>query len=482
MKLFNRFTLWFSLLLVAAGGYAPAVFASTLANDPFVRGAIARENFEPGGKYHLFGSARGTIGDREGAISPSPIYHQHLGNLEMEKIGLQGTIKYNANFSNHGHEVHAPFDNHDERSDSDERGSVADGFTLYKLEWQGHEHHPADGYDGPQGGGYPAPKGARDEYTYRVSGIAERIKLNPQIATSDERSFSERLSDSWRNFGERGAAARQKISQRNSKLNDAGNAFETGNGLIEGVIYNPIGLLAEGTGLSSLIQQGLTEAQHASERGVIRYIAAKSTEEKFAAIDDIANADMNLDWTAEKFNNLVNENPNLAEGIELVFNAAVVRGGAKIAASTAKKTATIGKDVKRFAKSEDGSLPPPKKASRNTQKSDSKHKSSDNDVGAKNAAKAGAAGSAQTAKNAGKSNQQAVKSDGKSASSSTAGKAATSTEGSSSTPSVRIQQSGGGKFSSSLGIGSLSGAGSFAVGKFVPANGPTAVKGTESKK
>ncbi|MBP3220725.1 MAG: MafB family polymorphic toxin [Neisseriaceae bacterium] len=49
--------------------------------------------------------------------------------------------------------------------------------TAYSIEWTGDLKHPADGYDAPIGGGYPNPTGARDEYTYKVKGIADSVDI-----------------------------------------------------------------------------------------------------------------------------------------------------------------------------------------------------------------------------------------------------------------------------------------------------------------
>lgn len=48
--------------------------------------------------------------------------------------------------------------------------------------------HPADGYEGVQGGGYPPPTGARDEYNYDISGNARANYLVPEdTSTSGQR-------------------------------------------------------------------------------------------------------------------------------------------------------------------------------------------------------------------------------------------------------------------------------------------------------
>ncbi|HFC6260688.1 TPA: MafB family polymorphic toxin, partial [Neisseria meningitidis] len=97
-------------------------------------------HYEPGGKYHLFGNARGSVKNRVYAVQTFdatavgpilPITH--------ERTGFEGVIGYETHFSGHGHEVHSPFDNHDSRSTSDFSGGVDGGFTVYQLHRTGSE-------------------------------------------------------------------------------------------------------------------------------------------------------------------------------------------------------------------------------------------------------------------------------------------------------------------------------------------------------
>ncbi|MBW3880944.1 polymorphic toxin MafB class 1, partial [Neisseria meningitidis] len=109
--------------------------------------------------------------------------------------------------------------------------NVDEGFTVYRLNWEGHEHHPADAYDGPKGGNYPKPTGARDEYTYHVNGTARSIKLNP----TDTRSIRQRISDNYNNLGsnfsDRADEANRKMFEHNAKLDRWGNSMEFINGV-----------------------------------------------------------------------------------------------------------------------------------------------------------------------------------------------------------------------------------------------------------
>ncbi|MBF7691586.1 MafB family polymorphic toxin, partial [Acinetobacter sp. SCC474] len=176
------------------------VFAGSLTNDPFVQSSIDRSNFEPGGQYHLFGAPRGGTTDREGRINVLPVYDQQFGSLRLENVVVDGDITYNTRFSGHHWDEHAPFSETSSQSKSTEEGSIADGFTVLKLNWSGTKVHPADGYDGEQGGGYPVPTGARDEYHYTINGNAQRISLQLNDQRSTSQRFLDRFSQAGKDF------------------------------------------------------------------------------------------------------------------------------------------------------------------------------------------------------------------------------------------------------------------------------------------
>lgn len=166
-----------ALLAAAAALWQPAQAQDI---DPNLRDAMQVNHYLPGGDRHLFGAARGSVKNIDYRIHPfSATAAGPVLPLMHERTGFDADLKYETHFSNHGYEVHDPFDNHDSRSEEKHYGGVTDGFTVYTLKYTGHEHHPADGYDGPQGGGYPAPKGARDIYTYKISGTATKTKIIP---------------------------------------------------------------------------------------------------------------------------------------------------------------------------------------------------------------------------------------------------------------------------------------------------------------
>lgn len=288
--------------------------ASDLANDPFIRQVLDRQHFEPDGKYHLFGS-RGELAERSGHIGLGKIQSHQLGNLFIQQAAIKGNIGYIVRFSDHGHEVHSPFDNHASHSDSDEAGSPVDGFSLYRIHWDGYEHHPADGYDGPQGGGYPAPKGARDIYSYDIKGVAQNIRLN----LTDNRSTGQRLADRFHNAGAmltQGVGDGFKRATRYSpELDRSGNAAEAFNGTAD-IVKNIIGAAGEIVGAGDAVQ-GISEG---SNIAVMHGLGLLSTENKMARINDLADMAQLKDYAAAAIRDWAVQNPNAAQGIEAVSN------------------------------------------------------------------------------------------------------------------------------------------------------------------
>lgn len=279
--------------------------ASDLANDSFIRQVLDRQHFEPDGKYHLFGS-RGELAERSGHIGLGKIQSHQLGNLMIQQAAIKGNIGYIVRFSDHGHEVHSPFDNHASHSDSDEAGSPVDGFSLYRIHWDGYEHHPADGYDGPQGGGYPAPKGARDIYSYDIKGVAQNIRLN----LTDNRSTGQRLADRFHNAGSmltQGVGDGFKRATRYSpELDRSGNAAEAFNGTAD-IVKNIIGAAGEIVGAGDAVQ-GISEG---SNIAVMHGLGLLSTENKMARINDLADMAQLKDYAAAAIRDWAVQNPNV---------------------------------------------------------------------------------------------------------------------------------------------------------------------------
>lgn len=262
-----------------------------------------------------YSAAGGELAERSGHIGLGNIQSHQLGNLMIQQAAIKGNIGYIVRFSDHGHEVHSPFDNHASHSDSDEAGSPVDGFSLYRIHWDGYEHHPADGYDGPQGGGYPAPKGARDIYSYDIKGVAQNIRLN----LTDNRSTGQRLADRFHNAGAmltQGVGDGFKRATRYSpELDRSGNAAEAFNGTAD-IVKNIIGAAGEIVGAGDAVQ-GISEG---SNIAVMHGLGLLSTENKMARINDLADMAQLKDYAAAAIRDWAVQNPNAAQGIEAVSN------------------------------------------------------------------------------------------------------------------------------------------------------------------
>ncbi|ENS9299332.1 polymorphic toxin MafB class 1, partial [Neisseria gonorrhoeae] len=315
MKPLRRLIKLLAACAVAAAALIQPALAADLAQDPFITDNTQRQHYEPGGKYHLFGDPRGSVSDRTGKINVIQDYTHQMGNLLIQQANINGTIGYHTRFSGHGHEEHAPFDNHAADSASEEKGNVDDGFTVYRLNWEGHEHHPADAYDGPKGGNYPKPTGARDEYTYHVNGTARSIKLNP----TDTRSIRQRISDNYSNLGsnfsDRADEANRKMFEHNAKLDRRGNSMEFVNGVAAGAL-NPFISAGEALGIGDI----LYGTGYAIDKAAMRNIAPLPAEGKFAVIGGLGSVAGFEKNTREAVDRWIQENPNAAETVEALVN------------------------------------------------------------------------------------------------------------------------------------------------------------------
>lgn len=342
MKPLRRLTNLLAACAVAAAAFGQPALAAELAKDPFITDNAQRQHFEPGGKYHLFGNPRGSVANRTGKIDVTQAYTHQMGNLLIQQANINGTIGYHTRFSGHGHEVHAPFDNHASRSASEEKGSVNEGFTVYRLNWEGHEHHPADGYDGPQGGNYPKPTGARDEYTYNVNGVARSIKLNP----TDTRDVRQRISDNYSNLGsnfsDRAYEANRKMFEHNSKLDRWGNSMEFINGVAAGAL-NPFLSASEALGIGDI----LYGTGYTIDKATMYGISPLSADGKLTAIGGLGGVAGFEKNTREAVDRWIQENPNAAETVEAAFNVAAAAKAAKLAKAAKPGKAAVSGDFSK---------------------------------------------------------------------------------------------------------------------------------------
>ncbi|MCU9918060.1 polymorphic toxin MafB class 1, partial [Neisseria gonorrhoeae] len=342
MKPLRRLIKLLAACAVAAAALIQPALAADLAQDPFITDNTQRQHYEPGGKYHLFGDPRGSVSDRTGKINVIQDYTHQMGNLLIQQAAIQGNLGYTVRFSGHGHEEHAPFDNHAADSASEEKGNVDDGFTVYRLNWEGHEHHPADAYDGPKGGNYPKPTGARDEYTYHVNGTARSIKLNP----TDTRSIRQRISDNYNNLGsnfsDRADEANRKMFEHNAKLDRRGNSMEFVNGVAAGAL-NPFISAGEALGIGDI----LYGTRYAIDKAAMRNIAPLPAEGKFAVIGGLGSVAGVEKNTREAVDRWIQENPNAAETVEAVFNVAAAAKVAKLAKAAKPGKAAVSGDFSK---------------------------------------------------------------------------------------------------------------------------------------
>ncbi|MBP3194478.1 MAG: MafB family polymorphic toxin [Cardiobacteriaceae bacterium] len=135
------------------------------------------ESYMPGGEYRLFGSGRGAVSNLTGEYHETGNFAVNAGNIAINNSSYKGHYEYQQDFSGHGHEVHAPFSSSNSKIGLSKKGRPEDGLKISAVYVTGTEVHPADGYDGPQGGGYPEPTGARDEYSYSFKANVTTIKV-----------------------------------------------------------------------------------------------------------------------------------------------------------------------------------------------------------------------------------------------------------------------------------------------------------------
>ncbi|ENV1970111.1 polymorphic toxin MafB class 3 [Neisseria gonorrhoeae] len=242
----------FMMLFAAAISLLQIPISHANGLDARLRDDMQAKHYEPGGKYHLFGNGRGSVKNRVCAVQTFdatavgpilPITH--------ERTGFEGIIGYETHFSGHGHEVHSPFDNHDSKSTSDFSGSVDGGFTVYQLHRTGSEIHPEDGYDGPRGGGYPPPGGARDIYSYYVKGTSTKTKINtvPQAPFSDR--WLKENAGAASGFLSRADEAGKLIWENDPDKNWRANRMDDIRGIVQGAV-NPFLTGFQGLGVGAI--------------------------------------------------------------------------------------------------------------------------------------------------------------------------------------------------------------------------------------
>ncbi|HFB6167917.1 TPA: MafB family polymorphic toxin [Neisseria gonorrhoeae] len=262
----------FMMLFAAAISLLQIPISHANGLDARLRDDMQAKHYEPGGKYHLFGNARGSVKNRVCAVQTFdatavgpilPITH--------ERTGFEGIIGYETHFSGHGHEVHSPFDNHDSKSTSDFSGGVDGGFTVYQLHRTGSEIHPADGYDGPQGGGYPEPQGARNIYSYHIKGTSTKTKINtvPQAPFSDR--WLKENAGAASGFLSRADEAGKLIWENDPDKNWRANRMDDIRGIVQGAV-NPFLTGFQGLGVGAITDSAVNPVTYAAARKTLQGI------------------------------------------------------------------------------------------------------------------------------------------------------------------------------------------------------------------
>ncbi|MDO4426604.1 MAG: MafB family polymorphic toxin [Moraxella sp.] len=320
----QKITQFFVAMLTAMVAllFSASAYANGLVNDPFVQQHIDKSTFEPGGQNHLFGAARGTVTDRSGDIYLIPTNSIQAGGVSIEQAIIAGKYDYTARFSGHGHEAHAPFASSHSRERTAEQGVVGMDFTSLSMQWVGTEVHPADAYDGKQGGGYPAPTGARDEYSYAVGGNAISARVN----FDDSRSPQDRFKDRGNALEQAKDGLTQAFKEgttHNPELSAAGNAAEAVSAAAKG-LGAVTGVPLEAAGLSDVMDA----AAVARDIAALEAMRALSHEDRLSAAQALQSAQRLKDeyqaWRAE--------NPNAAAVTDTAFNVAnaTLRGGDRV--------------------------------------------------------------------------------------------------------------------------------------------------------
>ncbi|HGM0536912.1 TPA: polymorphic toxin MafB class 3, partial [Neisseria gonorrhoeae] len=254
----------FMMLFAAAISLLQIPISHANGLDARLRDDMQAKHYEPGGKYHLFGNGRGSVKNRVCAVQTFdatavgpilPITH--------ERTGFEGIIGYETHFSGHGHEVHSPFDNHDSKSTSDFSGGVDGGFTVYQLHRTGSEIHPEDGYDGPRGGGYPEPQGARDIYSYHIKGTSTKTKINtvPQAPFSDR--WLKENAGAASGFLSRADEAGKLIWENDPDKNWRANRMDDIRGIVQGAV-NPFLTGFQGLGVGAITDSAVNPVTYAA--------------------------------------------------------------------------------------------------------------------------------------------------------------------------------------------------------------------------
>ena len=366
-----------------------------LQNDPAIRQQLNRKNYEPSNtpnpnNLFPFKGHRGTVEHRTGSIRITNNQTTPLGGgVELQQLNYKGEIGFHTRFTNHGWKSHSPFDGHASKTGYGKGQSISDGYgpSSYAYTIQGTMVHPADGYEAPQGGGYPAPSkyGAHDRYNIKVSGQARRMVQKPL-----DRNFG--WKQAWENTKHAGRTGIENAIHAGRKMDtplvtyDRNQGFWTNsqtnirnmlgrmNGKIEGALLIPSMGLHTTVGLGSAAvdsyqynhdyqnyKKDIQQQKNMDERTLFWHLYGMGEQytQKQLGKEPLKQVGQDI---AEKANNFAQKYPTTTEAAELGFNlwgagvvgknsvAAVARSGADdfagaVAARAAQQTAKKADDV-----------------------------------------------------------------------------------------------------------------------------------------
>ena len=249
-----------------------------LQNDPAIRQQLNRKNYEPSNtpnpnNLFPFGGHRGTVEHRTGSIRITNNQTTPLGGgVELQQLNYKGEIGFHTRFTNHGWESHSPFDGRASKTGYGKGQSISDGYgpSSYAYTIKGTMVHPADGYEAPQGGGYPAPSkyGAHDRYNIKVSGQARRMVQKPLDLAYGAKA-------AWRNLQQTGMAA-AVLARQNRNETYQPNPDRS----IFGDVYERARVLSNN--IKGLVQTGTWLPEVAFNGGAIGAIQAKEETKQYS--------------------------------------------------------------------------------------------------------------------------------------------------------------------------------------------------------
>ncbi|MCF3048991.1 polymorphic toxin MafB class 3 [Neisseria gonorrhoeae] len=380
----------FMMLFAAAISLLQIPISHANGLDARLRDDMQAKHYEPGGKYHLFGNARGSVKNRVCAVQTFdatavgpilPITH--------ERTGFEGVIGYETHFSGHGHEVHSPFDNHDSKSTSDFSGGVDGGFTVYQLHRTGSEIHPEDGYDGPRGGGYPEPQGARDIYSYHIKGTSTKTKINtvPQAPFSDR--WLKENAGAASGFLSRADEAGKLIWENDPDKNWRANRMDDIRGIVQGAV-NPFLTGFQGLGVGAITDSAVNPVTYAAARKTLQGIhnlGNLSPEAQLAAASLLQDSAFAVKDGINSARQWADAHPNITAtaqtALAVAEAAGTVWGGKKVELNPAKwdwvKNTGYEKPAARHMQTVDGEMAGKNKPPKPSTQQHSTH--SDNNIG-----------------------------------------------------------------------------------------------------